>query len=972
MIRTLVAALVCLCLTAKVLGLPENRVKRAPVFTSSDPTNPAGLMQPLPPDNMAKIPEKPKPIKIAESPECLEDVQRLCADKAKANNFIVLDCLQDSISATESLSSQCDHYLWNYKKKLSKDIRFDRALDEACSPELEKIPDCKKLQKGEGKIIPCLIDHYEQVKSKPCHTFLNKMASIIFSDFHFMDFFMKNCSQDIERTQCGRIENLEPESTSSHQQGKTIFCLNLHRKNLTKTCKKALLRVAELQSDDYHLDRPLYYSCKADRENLCHDVVSGNGAVFKCLYKHLGDPKLTPDCKEKLEARQALIAEDVKADKSFYTACGRDIEENQCLKKNDNSDDEVDDNLRRSSVLLCLEEAQSDGEKKVSPMCIQAMFELRSELMQDFKISPELVSSCEKEIVKECKGLDAGGYTINCLMKLAVVKHKGGDEPELISSKCKAQLNQLLHVANPGEDIRLDLPLQRACGDVVTKACHDLQAGHGDVITCLLENIDHEDMTDECEEQLLLIQYFAVRDFRLDNHLFKQCQKDALQICKSNGYADPNTMEPEHGPLVFSCLHRAMRSKNSNDMKPSRGCVHEIKRVLRERSTRVKLIPEVEEACMKDLAEICSEEEHKQADKEMECLQDNFDDLGERCKAVVANFTEEEMEDIEMDRILMKACTPMIKTFCRELLNSDAMPNEVLDCLIEHKNNLEMDDKCAAGIEHHQIISMKDFRFNHKFREACQIAVGTYCTHKKTKYEVVACLSEHVRNDTLLEKEQRIEAGCQKQLKFELLQRGESINLDPKLKAACSEDISKFCKSKKQGEGEIIECLRGRRKKLAETCHVLLFQREKDEALFGDYTVHHLCRKMIQKFCAADQNEDDIMSCLKSNKNAIDFDDRCRQIVLRRQIEQSQDYRLNPHLQKACRLDIPKYCSQLYDGVSKDKEMDGVVIDCLKKQYAKKANSLSTDCEHEIKAQIKEAALDINLNPVLMKTCKSD
>ncbi|KAK6983293.1 glycogenin glucosyltransferase glg1 [Biomphalaria glabrata] len=129
---------------------------------------------------------------------------------------------------------------------------------------------------------------------------------------------------------------------------------------------------------------------------------------------------------------------------------------------------------------------------------------------------------------------------------------------------------------------------------------------------------------------------------------------------------------------------------------------------------------------------------------------------------------------------------------------------------------------------------------------------------------------------------------------------------------------------------------------------------------------------MIQKFCAADQNEDDIMSCLKSNKNAIDFDDRCRQIVLRRQIEQSQDYRLNPHLQKACRLDIPKYCSQLYDGVSKDKEMDGVVIDCLKKQYAKKANSLSTDCEHEIKAQIKEAALDINLNPVLMKTCKSD
>jgi len=36
---------------------------------------------------------------------------------------------------------------------------------------------------------------------------------------------------------------------------------------------------------------------------------------------------------------------------------------------------------------------------------------------------------------------------------------------------------------------------------------------------------------------------------------------------------------------------------------------------------------------------------------------------------------------------------------------------------------------------------------------------------------VVICLSEHVRNDTLLDKPHRITKQCRKQLKFELLQR---------------------------------------------------------------------------------------------------------------------------------------------------------------------------------------------------------
>ena len=80
-----------------------------------------------------------------------------------------------------------------------------------------------------------------------------------------------------------------------HSQGKTVSCLNDKRKSLSKNCKKALLHVAELQADDYHLDRPLYYACKADRFNLCPDTAAGDGAIFKCLYRHLGDKRLSAE-----------------------------------------------------------------------------------------------------------------------------------------------------------------------------------------------------------------------------------------------------------------------------------------------------------------------------------------------------------------------------------------------------------------------------------------------------------------------------------------------------------------------------------------------------------------------------------------------------------------------------------------------------------------------------------------------------
>lgn len=78
-----------------------------------------------------------------------------------------------------------------------------------------------------------------------------------------------------------------------HSQGEVIACLE---KGLVREaeeqpgahaikdeCKKAIMRVAELSSDDFHLDRYLYFACREDRERFCENVSLCFQNLFWCF-----------------------------------------------------------------------------------------------------------------------------------------------------------------------------------------------------------------------------------------------------------------------------------------------------------------------------------------------------------------------------------------------------------------------------------------------------------------------------------------------------------------------------------------------------------------------------------------------------------------------------------------------------------------------------------------------------------------
>ncbi|XP_074644298.1 Golgi apparatus protein 1-like isoform X2 [Tubulanus polymorphus] len=892
----------------------------------------------------------------------------LCSKTSRINNFDILNCLQYNFKSENDISSDCQNFLWDYKRNLTTDYRFDSAASQVCLDTLNKMPDCARLQPGTGQIISCLIENKDNVTDGACKQFLTKMAGIVFSDFRLISNFVQSCDEDIIALKCGRIGTVRKDKNTDppHSQGSTIKCLSGKISSANEKCKQAILRIAELQGDDFHLDRPLFYACRDDRERFCSRVKSGGGEVYKCLSKHKFDREMSTECKSRLTARQKLIRQDYKVSKTFSEACRVDIRNNKCTGEHLKGQKR---HIRMSIIVRCLESAYKI-KRDVSPECLAEMQDYRRSLMQDYQISPEVVTDCASELKNHCdNGFKREGKTIHCLMDLARPrKYEGGKLTfsTEITKKCLRALKGLMREADVAEDYRIDPTLHAACHSVVQSECKGISPGDSRIMNCLLDHIGSDKMNEECEERLLEVQYFMARDWKLSPRLYRKCSQNAKTLCGATDWTNLKLQNYDEHLLTFSCLYSNMKNG-----KLERECAMEVKRVMRQRAVSVEMEPRIEEPCMKDLAEFCSE--NVQKGNEIECLQDHLEDLADECRSAVGNFTEDEDMDPELDRILIKACTPMIKKFCDELMSQDdTEPGDVMECLIRQKHHPKMNKKCRAGVEHHQLISMKGFKFTYQFKEACKLDVIRNCQgHSKKKSDVIVCLSEVVRNDTLYDRPPRISRECRQKLKFELFQRSENIQFDPKLRKGCAADQQKFCSNVVPGSSAVLECLKKHQQKLSDKCHRIVFKRQKVELVVNnaDYQLMTQCKSMIKIHCSSVQSSE-ILNCLKKHKDQMDFDVKCRKVVYNRLETKSHDYRFNPQLMRECKLDIPKFCRPIINKRKKDTEMEGEVINCLKLQLVKKM--LSPSCETRIKNIIMESSLHYKQDPVLAKACREE
>uniref|UniRef100_A0A8C1IFZ6 Golgi apparatus protein 1 n=1 Tax=Cyprinus carpio TaxID=7962 RepID=A0A8C1IFZ6_CYPCA len=936
--------------------------------------------------------------KLAEEQACRDDVTRLCPKHTWTNNLSVLECLQDKKEDTE-IAADCNHLLWNYKLNLTTDPKFESVALEVCTSTMLELKECADEERGKGYLMSCLVDHRANITERQCHQYITKMTSIIFSDYRLICGFMDKCREDINTLQCGSIAVGEKDL---HSQGEVIACLERavvreaeqqdKARQIKDACKKSIMRVAELSADDFHLDRYLYFSCRDDRERFCENVCVGEGRVYKCLFNHKFEEAMSEKCRNALTTRQKLIAQDYKVSYSLAKACKADLRKYRC---NPDTSMPRAREARLSYLLLCLESAVHRG-RTVTGDCQGEMLDYRRMLMEDFSLSPEIVLHCRGEIEAHCSGLHRKGRTLHCLMRVT-----RGDKGT-VDNLCQTALQTLVQSADPGADYRIDRALNEACESVIQTACKHIRSGDPMILSCLMEHLYTEKMVQDCEHRLLELQYFISRDWKLDPILYRKCQNDASRLCYTPGWNESSELMPPGA--VFSCLYRhayrteeqGRRVRSTNNL--TRDCKVEVQRILHQRALDVKLDPELQKRCLTDLGKWCSEK--TDTGQELECLQDHLEELVSSCRDVVGNLTELESEDIQIEALLIRACEPVIQSHCHDVADNQIDTGNLLECLVQNKHQREMNDKCAVGVTHFQLVQMKDFRFSYKFKMACKEDVLKLCPNIKKKADVVICLSTTVRNDTLQDvKDQRVSLKCRKQLRVEELEMSEDIRLEPELHDACKKDINKLCSSVAYGNAQIIECLKENKKQLSQVCHQKIFKLQETEMMDPelDYQLMRVCKQMIKRFCT-ESDAKNMLQCLKLNKNSELMDPKCKQMITKRQITQNTDYRLNPVLRKACKADIPKFCQSVLNKASDANELEGQVISCLKLKYADQITRLCAEeaaaqeqtgqveeclknnllkikqeeCKTEVLNMLKESKADIFVDPVLHTACALD
>ncbi|KAG0412368.1 hypothetical protein HPB47_010492 [Ixodes persulcatus] len=112
--------------------------------------------------------------------------------------------------------------------------------------------------------------------------------SLLTNNFNVLD-----CVQNAQRKEDAKLS--DECHHERHSQGQTIECLSKASEQLSKPCRKEILHLARIQGEDFHLDRPLFFACREDRQHFCANVASGEGRVYRCLLKHRSDRDMSQE-----------------------------------------------------------------------------------------------------------------------------------------------------------------------------------------------------------------------------------------------------------------------------------------------------------------------------------------------------------------------------------------------------------------------------------------------------------------------------------------------------------------------------------------------------------------------------------------------------------------------------------------------------------------------------------------------------
>lgn len=146
-----------------------------------------------------------------------------------------------------------------------------------------------------------------------------------------------------------------------------------------------------------------------------------------------------------------------------------------------------------------------------------------------------------------------------------------------------------------------------------------------------------------------------------------------------------------------------------------------------------------------------------------------------------------------------------------------------------------------------------------------------------------------------------------------MITRAKSIDLLPDVQDKCYGDLAKFCSDPTANQrGEELRCLQSNLRKLDDECAkaVKEYSERESKDVRLDQILMRACQPIMDEYCSEKKDgKGDLLECLIGQKNNPKIDEKCRMGIEHHQLLNMQNVDFNFKFKRGCQKEIAEHCS---------------------------------------------------------------
>lgn len=945
---------------------------------------------------------------------CAAAISSLCPSSSYGNGRVALCLKKHKKTDASAFDDGCIAELNNFLVAASEDVKNkDFDIQSKCIAELSEGNVCGGVT-GK-KEIKCLREHtIGNDLSADCKSAVRAHQINSARNVDLDPMLHEFCHEEITD-----LTNIVGKDCANKPPAEKYGCLKSHRDNLSEKCQSKLFLKEKDAAGDLRADPMLAEQCAQEINTFCGEKAVGRGAVLPCLYKHKKEINFSEQCRAQIMKKEVDVSTDYRLNFLIMTECKDDI--NSICADTAEAVAQSDKPRFSGKVLKCLK----DNFRVTNDKCKAAIINVVRPQSSNAVLNAPLLKVCRNDAMNQCcaneewcNNVENGAKIMKCLKK----------NYDSLADDCKEEILDELEVES--NSIEMKGTIVEQCAGLISGPCKDIEASDGKMIDCLTDHKDDAENTAECKSEIELDLELTAKDYRLKFGITNDCSDDMTNLC-ADKLLDVNSQSKTHGGAVLWCL---MENK---DKVENQLCKEDISRYVRTVAMNWKADERLKSVCAYDVNLFCNGVEAGHG-KVNECLMENIQEkngVSQECVEAEFNLKKDELTDIKVNPLLQRACRNEITAFCSSSADEEG---SVIACLEDSVEKEGFGTACRAKVQKEVVISNLDYRLNPKLVHNCKQDVDKFCSeqkngNKKFGHQVLDCLIEHredlvsgckaalMRNeiqrasdyrvdpnvsnfcvndvvkfckdvtpgegrvhDCLGDSLEDLELQCRKAEFAEQVMKEDSIRLNPLMKKKCGEDVNRFCSG--VSDGNVMTCLQ---KKVGDPDMTLpckqVVQREnakQGKSLAFNKVLKKACADTLAKFSSGNNKKTNCfvkkgflfktdgtgadlpgsgIECLTTHLADIE-DQNCADAVRKKVEMQSKNIMNTAGLFNHCADDTKELCSGVKPG-------GGLLLNCLMENFA---SVKSSKCKESVNTLKTNQKIKVVMNPVVAEHCSNE